>query len=56
MKETKKAKFDALGNTLGQTPSDLLVNNCICVSYCKNAHINGKTQQKKISTMADILP
>ena len=56
MKETKKAKFDATGNTLGQIPTDLLVNNCICLSYYKNAYINRKTQQKKISTMADILP
>ena len=56
MKETKKAEFDAIGNTLGQIPSDLLVNNCICLSYYKNAYINRKTQQKKISTMADILP
>ena len=29
MKETKKAEFDAVGNTLGQIPSDLLVNNFI---------------------------
>ena len=56
MKETKKIKFNAVGNTLVQIPTDMMVNNCIYVSYCKNAHINSKTQQKKISSMADILP
>ena len=56
MKETKKIKFNAVGNTLGQIPTDMMVNNCIYVSYCKNVHINSKTQQKKMSSMADILP
>ena len=34
----------------------LLIIVSICLSYYKNAYINRKTQQKKISTMADILP